>query len=87
MNGWKTGLESMEYEFFEGDTPQSMFGIFFKERCKKSEKTFCYPELTCSGNTGEPISGGLRTTYFPDSDYTFDALGCYFNSAVYPAIG
>jgi hypothetical protein len=72
-------------EFMEGDTPQSMFAMWWKEICDRDLTSTCPPEKTCAGTTGEPILDELRTNYFSDSDYTFDSAGCYYKSADYPA--
>ena len=39
----------MDMEFFEGDIPQAMFGLWWKEKCTA---TTCNPELTCAGTSG-----------------------------------
>lgn len=59
-------------EFMEGDTASGMFALWWKERCALTDYAACWPEKTCSGDSGEPILGGLRSTYFPDSNYEFD---------------
>jgi hypothetical protein len=56
-----------------------MFGLWWKEICDSSVQSSCPPEKTCGGSSGEPISGDPRSDYFPDSDYTFDNEGCYYN--------
>jgi hypothetical protein len=78
-NGW----QDIDFEFMEGDTPSGMYAVWFKEHCRDST---CYPELTCGGSSGEPISGDLRSTYFTNTDYTFDNLGCYFEHNTNPAV-
>ena len=75
-----------DLEFMEGDTPQAMFGMWWKEICDSSVTSTCAPEKTCGGTTGEPITGSVRSTYFPDSQYTFDNEGCYYDHTATPAV-
>lgn len=80
----------------EGDTPQSMYAMWWKEICDSDTGvTDCPPTKTCAGTSGEPIvdswtstyttSSIPRTTYFPNSQYTFDNEGCYFDHTANPA--
>jgi len=63
--------------------------MWWKEICDSSSNSNCPPEKTCGGSTGEPVlttipestKYNLRTQYFPDSTYTFDSNGCYYNHA------
>lgn len=73
-------------EFMEGDTASGMFALWWKEICDSNHDSSCWPEKTCGGSTGEPITGDYRTDYFPDSDYTFDNEGCYYDSVTNPPV-
>jgi len=56
-----------DLEFMEGDTPQAMFGLWWKEICDSTIDSSCPPEKTCGGSSGEPITGTVRSQFFPDS--------------------
>ena len=78
-SGFYNEYNKFELEFMEGDTPQSMYGMWWKERCSKSlGASSCKPEMTCSGDSGQPMSTFDQSTYFSTSDYTFDNAGCYY---------
>ena len=76
---------NFDMEFMEGDTPQSMTALWWKEICnRQTGVSSCPPEKICGAPTGTPWVGNpfepaVRSTYFVYSDYTFDGEGCYFN--------
>lgn len=70
-------------EFMEGDTPQSMFALWWKEWCTSSA---CAPEKTCAGTSGEPILSEQRSVYYTNTDYTFDNQGCYYKHTTNAAV-
>jgi hypothetical protein len=76
---------NFDMEFMEGDTPQSMTALWWKEICnRETGASGCPPEKICGAPTGSPWVGNpfepaVRSTYFVYSDYTFDGEGCYFN--------
>ena len=78
-SGFYNEYNKFDLEFMEGDTPQSMYGMWWKERCSKSlGHSSCTPELTCAGDSGWPMSTFDESTHFHTDDYTFDNAGCYY---------
>jgi len=82
-NFFNNDWANFDLEFMEGDTASGMYAVWFKERCTD---TTCAPEKTCGGSSGEPITGGLKTTYFPTSKFSFDGLGCYYDKIAKPPV-
>ena len=93
----KFNNEYVDYdmEFMEGDTPQSMTALWWKERCSQQFDTECAPEKTCAGTSGTPITTATATIDYTgvyqqggttsytlkfQNGYTFDQAGCYYLS-------
>ena len=85
-----------DMEFMEGDTPQSMTAMWWKEKCSQQFSSNCAPEKTCAGTTGSPVTSATATidhsgvyarassstsyTLKFQNGYTYDSKGCYYLS-------